>query len=60
MTAVQWIGLAIKASLMIIVFCVALNTKRGDLLSLLRQPGLLLRSIVAMNVIMPVIAASLM
>jgi BASS family bile acid:Na+ symporter len=59
MTTVQWIGLAIKASLMIIVFCVALHTQRGDLLSLLRRPGLALRSVLAMNIIMPIIAALL-
>lgn len=59
MTPVQWIGLGIKVSLMIVVFCVALNTQRGDLKSLLRQPGLCFRSILAMNIVMPVFAALL-
>ena len=55
----QLIGLAIQASLIVIVFCVALNTRQGDLLSLLRRPGLLLRSVLAMNVLLPVIAVLL-
>lgn len=59
MTAAQWIGLGLKFSLMAIVFCVALNTRRGDLLSLLRRPSLCIRSILAMNIVMPVIAALL-
>jgi BASS family bile acid:Na+ symporter len=59
MSLMQWIGLAVKASLITIVFCVALKTERGDLISLLRRPGLWLRSVLAMNIIMPVIAALL-
>jgi len=59
MTAVQWIGLGIKISLILIVFCVALNTQRGDMLSLLRRPGLCVRSVLAMSIVMPLIAALL-
>ena len=59
MNMLQLIGLAIQASLIVIVFCVALNTRQGDLLSLLRRPGLLLRSVLAMNVLLPVIAVLL-
>ena len=42
-----------------IVFCVGLHTHRGDIASLLRRPGLLFRSLLAMNVIMPIVAAVL-
>lgn len=59
MTPVQWIGLGIKLSLIIIVLCVALNTRRGDMLSLMRRPGLLIRSVLAMGVLMPIFAALL-
>ena len=59
MTIAQIIGLVLQASLGVIVFCVALNTQRGDMMSLLRRPGLWLRSILAMNIIMPLIAALL-
>jgi len=55
----QYIGLALKASLIAIVFCVALNTQRGDMLSLLRRPGLWLRSVLAMNILLPIVAALL-
>ncbi|HXR51959.1 MAG TPA: bile acid:sodium symporter, partial [Steroidobacteraceae bacterium] len=48
-----------QASLAVIVFCVALNAQRGDMVSLLRRPGLWLRSILAMNIIMPLIAVLL-
>jgi BASS family bile acid:Na+ symporter len=59
MNAAQIIGLVLQASLVAIVFCVALNTQRGDMVSLLRRPGLWLRSVLSMNIIMPVIAALL-
>ena len=59
MSVVQVIGLAIQVSLAAIVFSVGMETNRGDILSLLRRPGLLLRSILAMNIVMPVIAALL-
>ena len=59
MTIAQLIGLVLQASLAVIVFCVALNAQRGDMVSLLRRPGLWLRSILAMNIIMPLIAVLL-
>jgi BASS family bile acid:Na+ symporter len=58
-TAQQLIGLAIQVSMAAIVFCVGLNTRRGDIVSLLGKAGLLLRSLLAMNVVMPVVAALL-
>lgn len=57
MTAMKMIMLAINISMALIVFCLALNTQKGDLVSLLRKPGLLLRSLLAMNVVMPLVAA---
>ena len=57
MTGAQVIGLAIQASMALIVFCVGLKTRAGDILSLLGKPAQLLRSLLAINVVMPVIAA---
>jgi bile acid:Na+ symporter, BASS family len=59
MKTAQIIGLVIQVSLITIVFCVALNTQRGDIVSLLRRPGLWLRSVLAMNILMPIVAAFL-
>lgn len=59
MTAAQLIPLAIQTSMAVIVFCVALNAAPRDVVSLLRRPGLLARSLFAMYVVVPVIAASL-
>jgi BASS family bile acid:Na+ symporter len=58
-TPVQLISLAIQVSMAMIVFCVALEATPHDVTSLLRRPGLLARSLLAMYVIMPVIAAAL-
>jgi BASS family bile acid:Na+ symporter len=58
-TATQLIGLAITVSMAAIVFCVGLDTNRGDIVSLLRKPGLLARSLLAMNVVMPIVAVLL-
>ena len=57
MTAAQCIGLALQASIVLLVFCVGLNAPSGELRWLLRRPGLLARSLLAMNVILPVTAA---
>jgi BASS family bile acid:Na+ symporter len=59
MNAVHVIGLAIQVSMAVIVFCVGMKTRKGDIVSLLRVPGLLARSLLAMNVIMPIVAAAL-
>jgi BASS family bile acid:Na+ symporter len=42
----------------LIVFCVGLRTRPGDILSLFGKPARLLRSLFAMNVVMPAIAAA--
>lgn len=57
MNAAQLIGLAVQVSLALIVFSVALNTRTGDLLWLFHRPGLLLRSMLSMYVVLPVVVA---
>ena len=56
MTAAAVIMLAVKASLALTVLAVSLNARPGDATYLLRHPLLLLRSFVAMNVVMPFVA----
>jgi len=53
------IPLALKASIFVTVFCLGLNATLEDALYLLRRPSELLRSLVSMNVIMPVVAVAL-
>jgi BASS family bile acid:Na+ symporter len=50
------IRLAVKASLELLVLGVGLNAQPNDAAHLLRQPGLFVRSVVSMNVIMPLLA----
>ena len=57
MTPAELIALAIKANIVLIVFALALTATFEDALYLFRRPGLLARSIISMNVIMPVFAA---
>ena len=59
MTAAELIGLALQVSIAVLVFCVGLDARSGDLRWLVRRPGLLARSLLAMNVILPLIAACL-
>jgi BASS family bile acid:Na+ symporter len=56
MTLAQLIPLAIQLSMALIIFCVALDARFADLVFLWRQPGLLLRSLLAMLIVMPVFA----
>ena len=56
MTATQAISFSIQASMALMVFCVALHATFGDVVYLTRKPGLLARSLLAMNVIMPAVA----
>jgi len=53
------ISIVIRASVGLIVFGLALNASPQDALYLLRRPGQLVRSLLAMNVIMPLFAAAL-
>jgi len=59
MTAQQMIALAIQVSLALIVFGLGLQSRLRDITGLLAQPGLLVRSLLAMYVIVPVIVAAL-
>ena len=56
MTAAQTMMLAINASMFLVVFKLGLDTTFAGVTYLFRRPGLLLRSILAMNVVMPVLA----
>lgn len=56
MTPTELIGLAIQLSMALIIFCVALDARFADLAYLWRRPGLLLRSLLSMLVVMPVLA----
>ena len=59
MTAQSLILLALKASIVLSVFAIGLVSRVDDTLFLLRRPKLLLRSVVAINVIMPIVAAAM-
>jgi bile acid:Na+ symporter, BASS family len=50
------IPLAIQVSMGLIIFCVGLHARFEDITALARKPGLLIRSLLAMNVVMPVVA----
>jgi len=56
MTATAVIMLTVKASLALTLLGVSLNARPSDATHLLRRPGLLVRSFVAMNVVMPFVA----
>jgi|SRR5262245_2059059 len=59
MTLQQMISLAIQLSMALIVLSVGLHARFDDLLYLLRRPSLLVRSLLAMNVIMPAVAVAI-
>ena len=52
MTFAQLIPLAINISLFLLVFALGLKTVKGDALYLINRPGLLIRSLLSMNVLM--------
>jgi BASS family bile acid:Na+ symporter len=56
MTATRLIGVAFNVSLALMVFGVALTAGTVRVRSLLRQPGLAARSLIAMFVVMPLVA----
>jgi bile acid:Na+ symporter, BASS family len=58
-TVQQLIRVAILVSIMLIVVSFALRATWRDATSLFRNPSLLLRSLLAMNVLMPIFAATL-
>ncbi|CAN7634719.1 Na+-dependent transporter [Phyllobacterium sp. LjRoot231] len=59
MTLAQIIGFAINASMFLIVFALGLSATFNDVTYLFRRPGLLVRAILSMNIIMLVIAVLL-
>ncbi len=59
MTAAQWLGLVLQASIMLTVLGLGLTTSWDEAMYLLRRPALLLRAVLSMNVVMPVVAAIL-
>jgi bile acid:Na+ symporter, BASS family len=59
MTPQQIVGLALKVSIMLTVFGFGLQATGDDLLYVVRRPGLMARSLVAMFVIMPIVAIML-
>ena len=59
MTIMQVIFLAISASICLMVFGLGLNSRPMDLIWLFRRPGLLVRSILSMNVLMVIIAVAI-
>ena len=59
MTAQALILLALKASIVLSVIAIGLASRIDDTLFLLRRPRLLLRSVLAINVVMPLFAAAM-
>ena len=59
MSMQQFVVLTLQLSIVCIVFSLGLMSTMADLLFLWRRPGLLLRSLVAMLVVMPVVAVGL-
>jgi len=59
MTAAKAVILALQGSIFLTVFSLGLQATFQDAASLLNRPRLLLRSLISMNVIMPLFAASL-
>jgi BASS family bile acid:Na+ symporter len=53
------IPLMIRGSICLAVFSLGLGARATDTLGLLRRPGLLARSLLAMNVVMPLVATTL-
>jgi BASS family bile acid:Na+ symporter len=59
MTAQTLILLALKASIVLSVFAIGIVSRVDDTLFLLRRPSLLLRSVLAINVVMPLVSAAM-
>jgi BASS family bile acid:Na+ symporter len=57
MTPAQLVPIVLQISIALIVFSVAVQASPGDLTYLLRRPSLMIRSLLAMNVVMPIVAA---
>jgi len=59
MTVAQAISFGIQGSMALMVFCVGLHARIADVAYLVQRPGLLVRSLLAMNVIMPAVAITI-
>lgn len=59
MTAEKIVILLLKSSIFLTVFSLGLQATWQDAISLFRRPGLLFRSILSMNIAMPIIAVTL-
>jgi len=59
MTLQEIILLVLKASIIALVFGLGLKSKPEDILSLIRRPSLLARTLLSMNVVMPLFAVAL-
>jgi len=59
MTLAMLVPLVVKGSIFLIVFGTGLKAALEDVLHLLRRPGLALRSMLSMNIVMPVVAGAL-
>ncbi len=59
MSMQQYLGLALQASIMLMVLGLGLTATWQEATYLFRKPGLLLRSILAMSVLMPVVAVAI-
>src|SRR5262245_16078939 len=58
MTLAQLVPIVLQISVGLVVFSIGLQAQRGDLSYLLRNPAMLVRSLLAMNVIMPILAVA--
>jgi len=58
MTLMQFIGLAVNASMFLVVFALGLHSKLDDVTYLWRHPQLFFRSILAMNIVMLLFAVA--
>ena len=56
MTMQQYLGIALQLSIALTVLGLGLTASWQDATYLLRQPALLLRSVLSMSVVMPVVA----
>jgi BASS family bile acid:Na+ symporter len=58
MSLAQIVVILLQVSIGLVVFCLALRADKGDLTYLLRHPSLLVRSVLSMNVLMPLFAVA--
>ncbi len=56
MTVAELVPLVLKSSISVLVFTIGLGTAPRELAYFVRQPGQLIRSVISMNLVMPIIA----